>query len=324
RVQSDANRFSQAYISNTTSHTNGVIVAQVFYEVVPQPWKIIIKDVARFFGVRSNANISVAYSVCEIEVYGYPLGYTGDQVVNQTFVRAGFGSRIPVGAAVASRLADYNNYAGDVYSLPLDWPGDETFHFAMYLLSYSNFFTVYLPCAYTVTGLALQGSGVLHVPFSGRPTAFNLLFAYEPRQDMLNYYRDWGLDVPALFDGPRDELERRRYSLSNPFQAQVVQLKVLSVSGRAAVKFDLLGFPNDTNSTQVLASEMNSTWEDSKTILITFGIVYHLNYLVLDRSSSEPIQFYLSYEEVLGEDEVLKIYNTTWMVRLYPFLKRRV
>uniref|UniRef100_A0A1I8JAQ7 CUB domain-containing protein n=1 Tax=Macrostomum lignano TaxID=282301 RepID=A0A1I8JAQ7_9PLAT len=188
-VTSEVNKFSKLYVSNSSyAGGSGIVVDKIGDAVVPQPWLVKVTRPARFVGVGSYSGSTVYYTICEIEVYGYPLGSPGDQLSELVTVRTGLGSRYPATAARASRVYPYNGLTGDVYSLPLEFVSDEAFNFALYLYG-NGYFDVYLPCVYTVTGFIIQGSSMTY-PYYGRFVSLRILYAYEKRHDMLTYYRD--------------------------------------------------------------------------------------------------------------------------------------
>uniref|UniRef100_A0A1I8JCQ5 F5/8 type C domain-containing protein n=1 Tax=Macrostomum lignano TaxID=282301 RepID=A0A1I8JCQ5_9PLAT len=73
-ITNEVNKFSKLYVSNSSySGSSGIVVDKIGDAVVPQPWLVKVARPARFVGVGSYSGSTVYYTICEIEVYGYPL-----------------------------------------------------------------------------------------------------------------------------------------------------------------------------------------------------------------------------------------------------------
>uniref|UniRef100_A0A1I8GUP4 F5/8 type C domain-containing protein n=1 Tax=Macrostomum lignano TaxID=282301 RepID=A0A1I8GUP4_9PLAT len=202
------------------------------------------------------------------------------------------------------------NYCADMYSLPLDFPGDESFHHA-FIDPVSDWLSLYLPHTYALTGLLIRGGYRRFDSLHGMVTSFQVFYSADRNSEKLVPFTDLHDGSTVSFDGPKVYVETARVNFQRSILAKLVQVKVTGSCGRRQLKIDLVGYPNEPAE---IFSDAIAHLEGTSTLSVTFSSFYHLSRISVNRTTSSLLSFYITYVEVDGEPSAtLQVQGDIWM-----------
>uniref|UniRef100_A0A1I8HGR7 Trafficking protein particle complex subunit 9 n=1 Tax=Macrostomum lignano TaxID=282301 RepID=A0A1I8HGR7_9PLAT len=103
-----------------------------------------------------------------------------------------------------------------------------------------------------------------------------------------------------------------RLNFQRSILAQLLKIESRSCCYRPQIKLDLVGFPQDPNA--AIITDINVTAANKNSIHISFELFYHLNRIIVNRTGTSFLSFYVSYSEIAGEQEsVLQVHEKPWL-----------
>uniref|UniRef100_A0A1I8FRG4 F5/8 type C domain-containing protein n=2 Tax=Macrostomum lignano TaxID=282301 RepID=A0A1I8FRG4_9PLAT len=108
------------------------------------------------------------------------------------------------------------------------------------------------------------------------------------------------------------DVEIIRLNFQRSILAQLLKIESRYCCYRRQIKLDLVGFPQDPNA--AIITDINVTAVNKKSIHISFELFYHLNRIIVNRTGTSFLSFYVSYSEIAGEQEsVLQVHEQPWL-----------
>uniref|UniRef100_A0A1I8J4I1 VPS26 endosomal protein sorting factor C n=1 Tax=Macrostomum lignano TaxID=282301 RepID=A0A1I8J4I1_9PLAT len=109
------------------------------------------------------------------------------------------------------------------------------------------------------------------------------------------------------------DVEIIRLNFQRSILAQLLKIESRYCCYRRQIKLDLVGFPQDPNA--AIITDINVTAVNKKSIHISFELFYHLNRIIVNRTGTSFLSFYVSYSEIAGEQEsVLQVHEQPWLL----------